>query len=645
VAQTPSGQDEATSIMAALQNMERRYEVLFGLNPDPVFAFDLDGRIVWANRALELLCGRSVRDLKDRSLLDMVAPEDHERTWRHFTRAARGEAQTFEMTGLAAGEREFTLAATFVPTLVDGAVEGVYGTGRDVTRAREAERALRDVEERYDLLAENMTDMISLHDITGAFLYASPSAWVLLGYHPVELIGRSVWDLIESADVAAMREAFETSIRQEGRAGTAIRARRRDGTVGWFEATARMVTHPDTGEPWRIVGVTRDISERRAFEQHLAQSQKMEALGRVAGGIAHDFNNALTVIGGHAEMLTRVLGAPPERKAAEYIREAAIRASALATQLLSFGHSAPREARVFDVNTMILDMQPLLVRVLGPDVDLSLELHPDLAPMHAEPESLRQVLMNLAVNAREALDTGEQGGRIRIVTSNRTIANGDHASLPGGAYISITVADDGPGMTADVAARVFEPFFTTKRHAEGAGLGLSSACSAVRNAGGDISLDTAPGAGSSFTLRFPASGLEPTWTPDERVVTEQLGGTETILVAEDDPGVRALIVATLERHGYSVMSAVDGRQALDLFRMYGHLIDLVVTDVNMPELTGPELARVIAESDGALPVLFISGFTADAFPTGDGEERLFLPKPFTPVQLAQSVARALARRR
>jgi two-component system, cell cycle sensor histidine kinase and response regulator CckA len=645
VAQTPSGQDEATSITTALQNMERRYEVLFGLNPDPVFAFDPDGRIVWANRALEILSGRAVRDMTGRPLLDMVAPEDHERTWRHFTRATRGEAQTFEMAGLTAGGREFTLAATFVPTLVDGAVEGVYGTGRDVTRAREAERALRDVEERYNLLAGNVHDMISLHDITGAFLYASPSAWVLLGYHPVELIGRSVYDLIESDDVALMREAHENIIRREGRGPTAIRARRRDGTIGWFEATAKMVTHPDTGQPWRIVGVTRDISERRAFEQHLLQAQKMEALGRLAGGIAHDFNNALTVIGGHAEMLTRRLGDTPERKAAEYIREAALRASSLSTQLLSFGRTAPQEARVFDVNGMILEMQPLLVRVLGPNLQLSLELHPDLKPLHADPASLRQVLMNLAVNAREALHASGQDGRIRIVTSNRTIDDGEHASLPGGAYVSITVADDGPGMADDVAARAFEPFFTTKQHVEGAGLGLSSAYSEVRNAGGDISLDTTPGAGSTFTLLFPASEQKPTWTPDDRVVTEQLGGTETILVAEDDPGVRALIVATLERHGYSVMSAVDGRQALDLFRMYGHLIDLVVTDVNMPELTGPELARVIAESDGALPVLFISGFTADAFPTGDGEERLFLPKPFTPVQLAQSVARALARRR
>jgi two-component system, cell cycle sensor histidine kinase and response regulator CckA len=643
VAGSPSGQGEATCITEALQALERDHESLFGFHPDAIFALDLDGRVLTVNAALEMLTGRESRDLTGNSFIDFIPPDDQERVWRHFQRAAHGEAQSFETGGVSMEGREFTLATTLVPTRVHGVIEGVHGVGRDITRERDTDRALRDVQERYDLLAENAQDMISLHDPAGNFLFASPAAWTLLGYHPVELTGRSVYDLVEPEDVPALRTAHETIMQRAGRGPSAFRARRRDGTVRWLEATARMVTHPETGAPWRIVGVTRDVSERRAFEEHLMQSQKLEALGRLAGGIAHDFNNALTVIGGHAELLTKRLGNTPERKAAEYIREAALRASALTSQLLSFGRNTPGP-RVLDVNAVLLDMQPLLVRVLGADVSLSLELDPHLAAMSAQPAAVRQVIMNLATNARDAV-AGGGTGHVLIATRNHRIEDSKHASLPAGDYVMIVVQDDGQGMTPDVEARVFEPFFTTKSGAPGAGLGLSAAYAEVRSAGGDIAVETEPGAGSVFTVLLPASDKPPTWTPDDRVVTEQLGGSETILVAEDDPGVRSLIIATLERHGYSVMSAVDGRQALDLFRTYGHLLDLVVTDVNMPGLTGPELARIIADTDATMPILYVSGFTADAFLSGESEHSLFLPKPFTPVQLAQSVSRALASRR
>jgi two-component system, cell cycle sensor histidine kinase and response regulator CckA len=516
---------------------------------------------------------------------------------------------------------------------------------RDVTRAVEAERALRDVQERYALLAENVQDMISLHDTDGTFLYASPSAVSVLGYHPVEIVGRTVYDLVDPEDVAMLRAAHAAIMKREGRGPALFRARHRDGSQRWMETAARMVEHPETGEPWRIVGATRDISERRSFERHLMQSQKMEALGRLAGGIAHDFNNALTVIGGHADLLMTQLGDAPTRKQAEYIREAALRASALTSQLQSFGRSAPQEMRVLDANALILEMQPLLLRVLGADVTLTLELDPKLRTLRADPTSLRQVLMNLAVNSREAMPPERGGGHVSIITQNTRLHEGEHASLPAGDYVAITVGDDGRGMPAAVSEHIFEPFYTTKHHVEGAGLGLSAAYAEVRGTGGDISVESTPGAGTAVTLLLPSSELAPSWTPEDRVVTEDLSGTETILVAEDDAGVRSLIVATLERHGYSVMTAVDGRQALEVFRTYGHLVDLIVTDVNMPELSGPELARNVAETHPDLAVLFISGFTSDAIPFSDAENRSFLPKPFTPVQLAQSVSRCLTYRR
>jgi two-component system, cell cycle sensor histidine kinase and response regulator CckA len=301
--------------------------------------------------------------------------------------------------------------------------------------------------------------------------------------------------------------------------------------------------------------------------------------------------------------------------------------------------------RVLDANALILEMQPLLLRVLGADVTLTLELDPKLRTLRADPTSLRQVLMNLAVNSREAMPPERGGGHVSIITQNTRLHEGEHASLPAGDYVAITVGDDGRGMPAAVSEHIFEPFYTTKHHVEGAGLGLSAAYAEVRGTGGDISVESTPGAGTAVTLLLPSSELAPSWTPEDRVVTEDLSGTETILVAEDDAGVRSLIVATLERHGYSVMTAVDGRQALEVFRTYGHLVDLIVTDVNMPELSGPELARNVAETHPDLAVLFISGFTSDAIPFSDAENRSFLPKPFTPVQLAQSVSRCLTYRR
>jgi PAS domain S-box-containing protein len=343
VPESLSGNQQASDITGALQSMERRLESLFGMNPDALFTLDTEGRLLYGNAALEMMMAASVREFVGRSLLDFVAEEDRERAWRYFARALGGDSQRFEVAAEAADGRELALEVTLAPTLNGGAAEGVHGMARDVTRAVEAERALRDVQERYALLAENVQDMISLHDTDGTFLYASPSAVSVLGYHPVEIVGRTVYDLVEPEDVAMLRAAHAAIMKREGRGPALFRARHRDGSQRWMETAARMVEHPETGEPWRIVGATRDISERRSFERHLMQSQKMEALGRLAGGIAHDFNNALTVIGGHADLLMTQLGDAPTRKQAEYIREAALRASALTSQLQSFGRSARRK--------------------------------------------------------------------------------------------------------------------------------------------------------------------------------------------------------------------------------------------------------------------------------------------------------------
>jgi len=628
----------AANIISELDAHEQRYTELFGRNPDALFALDVEGDILACNAALEIITAVPQGELTGRSFFTFMMPEDRDRARRHFARALQGEAQSLEVACISDEGREFALNITMQPMHDDGIIEGVHGIARDIGRQKETERALREVDERYRLLANHVDDLISLHDPDGVFIYASPSAVKMLGFHPVELIGRSVYDLVNREDIDPLRNAHDDILEHDGKRPVVYRAARADGSIGWFETAATMVHHEETNAPWRIIAVTRDITERRTVEQHLLHSQKMEALGRLASGIAHDFNNILTVITGHAELLTSQLeDGTAERNNAEHIRESAHRATALTRQLLTFGRMPEKDERLVDLNATLLELQPMLARLLGEDVALSLELEAKLRTIRCEPASIEQVVMNLAVNAREAMPNG---GKLVISTENIEVGNNEQSARTEGEYVRLTVTDTGSGMDEAVAARVFEPFFSTKSGDQGTGLGLSTVYSIVTQVGGDVSLETEPGTGTSFRLCFPGLELPAAEAGSSRA--HPLKGTETVLVAEDDPGVRSLVVATLQRYGYRVMAAVDGLQALEVFRTYGHLINLVVTDVNMPELKGTELVRILADNGLAIPVLFISGFTSESLSLNDkGPRRSFLGKPFTPVELVQAVRRML----
>jgi PAS domain S-box-containing protein len=497
---------------------------------------------------------------------------------------------------------------------------------------------LSRLEADYRLFADHVQDVISLHDQAGVILYVSPSTSKVLGYEPASLLGRSVYDLVVDEDIGMLRAAHEAIARKEGGPPAVYRMRRRDGSLIWCETTARMAIDDTTGDPWRIIAVTRDVTERHAFEQHHLQSQKMEALGRLAGGVAHDFNNVLTVIAGHAELLTaRLEEGTPERDHAEFIREASHRAAALTRQLLSFGRGQGRDLQPTDLNGSLLELQPMLARLVGGDIDLVHELEPHLLAVRCEPAALEQVLVNLTANARDAMP---DGGILTFRTDNIGLTDGERSGLAGGRYVRLTVVDTGHGMDRNVAARAFEPFFTT-REGDAGGLGLSTVYSIMRQVAGDVTVTTRPGAGCTFQLLFPAHDIPMSQMSAMAAPAAALEGTETVLVAEDDPGVRALLVATLQRYGYRVMAAVDGRQGLELFRTYGHLIDIIVTDVNMPELKGPDMVRAVEEDGNALPVLYISGFTAESLTLRDEPRHAFLAKPFAPAELAASVRRLL----
>ena len=393
--------------------------------------------------------------------------------------------------------------------------------------------------------------------------------------------------------------------------------------------------------------VWRDITERKRLETDLRQAQKMEAIGKLAGGIAHDFNNLLVAIIGNSEILQEELAQEPERaELVDAIRLAADRASDLTRQLLAFSRKQVLQPKVIDLNRSIEELHKLLVRIIGERVTLDVRLHEEHVAIHADPGQLEQIVVNLVANARDAMP---DGGRVLITTGIKEFDTGAldlQVDLPLGRYAHLVISDDGPGMSPDVADRVFDPFFTTKELHEGTGLGLSTVYGIVKQSQGDIFLRTEPGRGSAFEIFLPLSSQSPVDTAKEsRAVRGDLGGEETILVVEDEEVVSDLVAHVLGRSGYQVRLCRDGREALEAYRRDPAGVDLILTDVVMPGLGGPELIEAL-EADGHRPrVLFASGYmdgTLRRMEAWRGDFDL-LAKPFSVSELLRRVRGALDR--
>ena len=387
-----------------------------------------------------------------------------------------------------------------------------------------------------------------------------------------------------------------------------------------------------------------DGEERRLLEQALARAQRLDSIGQLAGGVAHDFNNILTVILGNLEAVRKTLG--PDAVVSVEIEEAeqaARRAADLTRQLLTFARHQRVDVHVLDLNTLAHDAERMLRRLVGAQIRIETELHGTPLRVRVGAGQVEQVLMNLAVNARDAMPAG---GVIRVSTRPETLAAAEAGplGLVAGPYVELRVADTGVGMPAEVAEQVFDPFFTTKAMGAGTGLGLAVCYGIVRKAGGAISVLSTPGVGSTFRVFFPATEAEPV-VPALLLEPPVDGGRETVLVAEDERVIRELVERALSRRGYRVLAAGDGQDAMEVARAHEGRIDLLVSDVVMPRVGGPELARTLRRSDPALRVLFMSGYSADALREGQdvpGSE--FVAKPFTPDELARRVRTLLDRR-
>ncbi len=506
-------------------------------------------------------------------------------------------------------------------------------------------RHLLEREELFRLISENAADMIAVVDNKGNRIYNSPSYQRILGYSADELSQTSAFEQIHPDDREKVVDA--AAYAQKYGTGKAIEYRMRDKSGQWrvLESTASSVRNKN-GEVEKLVIVNRDVSERRLLERQFLQAQKMEAIGRLSGGVAHDFNNLLGVILGYAEVLEEQPAAAlaDRRESVEQILKAGRQAASLVRQLLAFSRQQVLEPKIVDVNAIVRDTQKMLSRLIGEDIELITQLSDEIRKVRVDQGQLEQAIMNMAVNARDAMPNG---GQLRIQTDNFEMD--EQAALKYqypvlvGSYVRLSISDDGVGMSPETLARAFEPFFTTKDKGKGTGLGLAMVYGFVKQSGGYIDLTSELGVGTALTIYFPQ--VQEQQDQDEPVVIskETLAGNGTILLVEDDDPLRKLTVRHLQSFGYRVLDAQDATTALVISDAAREDIDLLLTDVVLPKTNGRALAKMLLEKRPALRVLFTSGYTGQSILSGNilEENCHFLAKPYTRSSLAQKVREVL----
>jgi PAS domain S-box-containing protein len=521
----------------------------------------------------------------------------------------------------------------------DEALELLERFGRLAELALEKGRLYEELgrsRELYRRVVESSNELISLTGPDGRLLYASPAFGSILGRDPRSLLGLRGVELVHPDDLERLQETHVPG------ATHVFRALHANGSWVSLEAVTSEI-RDDTGELEMVLVTARDVTEqlraeaeRAALEEELRQAQKMEAVGRLAGGIAHDFNNLLTAITGYSEVaLDRLARGGVPRDEIGSIREAGLRAASLTRQLLAFSRKQMLDLHVLDLGEIVTDTAKMLGRVLGENVGIELALDPELGKTRADASQIAQVLLNLAINGRDAMP---DGGTLTITTSNA--GPGDplfaaHPALPRGEYVRLTVEDTGTGMDEETLPRIFEPFFTTKGVGEGTGLGLSTVHGIVHQLGGQLWAESEPGRGTRFEILLPRCADEGM----HQVHAErrlELGGSERVLLVEDEDVVRRLMEMTLSEAGYEVLSAASAEDALELLSRDPRPVQALVTDVVMPGMSGPDLARAVQGRDERVRVLFTSGYAADKLPSLPNDAA-FLAKPFSVPSLAEQL--------
>src|SRR5919108_635499 len=613
---------------------------------DAVITMDGSGVIrSWSPQA-ERMFGWPAPEAIGRKLSATIIPPQHraahERGLARFLAPGEGRVlnRRIEITGLHRDGREIPVELAITPVRI-GEAWLFSAFVRDTTERRRAEEALRNSELTYRSLVEDSPFGIFRSTPDGRILAVNPALVGMLGYpSEAELQQRTMSDIY--VDQAERRRLIDL-VTQAGSLTAESVWRRADGRHITVRQTGRAVTDA-SGKVQYFNVLVEDMTEHRQLEERLRQAQKMEAIGRLAGGVAHDFNNVLTAIFGYADLVAEELPArAPARKDLAEIRKAAERAAALTKQLLAFSRQQMLQPRVLNLNELVEDVDKMLRRLIGEDIDLRLALTPGVGNVRVDPGQLQQVIMNLVVNARDAMPTG---GKLLLETDNAELSEQyaeAHQPVVPGAYVLLAVSDTGIGMDTNTRARIFEPFFTTKEKGKGTGLGLSTVYGIVKQSGGYIWPYSEPGRGTTFKIYLPRVEGPAEGPVARGEGPRPSGGRETILLAEDDAILRPLTKGLLEKLGYQVLQAENAAQALAAARAHRAPIHLLVADVVMPGGSGRELAQQLAEIRPETRVLYVSGYTVDAIVHhGMLEPGLnFLQKPFNPDALARKVREVL----
>lgn len=525
----------------------------------------------------------------------------------------------------------------------DGRLAGTIGIAVDISERSRTEQARDEAEKLYQSLVEQLSAVTYIAELglEGTWRFVSPQIKRLLGFSPREWLAdsRNWIKHVHPEDHEMVKVAEEATL-----SGNSFRAEyrifRRDGGMLWVNDSGSLVRGSD-GQPL-LHGVMLDITEQKQMQARLEQTERMEAVGQLASGVAHDFNNLLTIIKGYSSLLLERNPDGRDGHAAKEIRQAADRAASLTHQLLAFSRKQTLQPRVLDLNSIVRGLEAMLRRLLTENVDLVIETAPNIGFVKADPAQMEQVLINLVVNARDAMP---KGGRLTIATASHAGRKDLDASetIFASPYATLCVSDTGIGMDAATRARIFEPFFTTKEVGKGTGLGLATVYGIIKQSNGHIEVESEPGKGSTFRISLPRVEHEP--APAKRPVTVEKPktGTGTILLAEDEPLLRELGETILKQAGYKVVTAGSSESLRALIAEHPGEVDLLLTDVVMPNISGPELVRIGRARWPKVRVLFMSGYADDELQDLDRDAG-FIQKPFTPGELTAKIAEILAGR-
>ena len=624
------------------QASEESYRLLFEGNPSALWVYDSESlRFLAVNDAAVDTYGYSRDEFLSMSIDEIRSGSEADRLHADIGSAAPEAARGFRNAGVWQHRRKDGTTLDVEITSHDHRFDGRPARvvmALDVTERVRAEEALRRSEARYRDLFENASDLISAADLDGRLTAVNEAFVRATGYSREELIGMPLEDLVPAEHRERLREARERKL--DGTTTTLYQHEllARDGRRIPVEVASRLIE--EDGRPIGTEAIGRDVGERLQLEEQLRQAQRLEAVGRLAGGVAHDFNNVLTVIGGYTEaLLSR--GDHDSDEELEQIAAATERATSLTRQLLAFSRQQVLQPQAVLLNDVVEGLMPMLTRLIGEDVELVAALAPGVDPVLADAGQLEQVLVNLAVNARHAMP---DGGRLTIETANVELDEAyvaHHGDARVGPHVMVSVADDGSGMDAETLAHAFEPFYTTKPVGVGTGLGLATVYGIVKQSGGNVWVYSEPGKGTTIKIYLPTTDAN-VQTQNDTPTPDAADGEETILLAEDEESLRKLITLLLTQRGYDVITAETPTDVLRIARESDR-IDLLLTDLVMPEISGRALAEQVSKVAPGIRVLFMSGYSDDAVTRNGSLEpgAAFLEKPFTGHALAAKVRETL----